>query len=202
MMTTGDWERWEESWRAVGTTRAELDAMIGRTRRARRAIVLVRFLSVGVAVTALAVVAAALRHAGNPFEVALGLVVGIGIAAAWFADTVNQRRALDKVEALPSEYLATRRALCLRQLRFARLGWIVVALDLAFLFPWWIGGFRVHGFGFHVGQLLTIWGPVALMSAFVTWTFRVRSRALAELQKLETAEPQRFADKQRDFRGE
>jgi hypothetical protein len=60
----------------------------------------------------------------------------------------------------------------------------VVALDLVFLVPWWIGGVRVHGSGFHVVQILTIWGPLGMMALFVTWTVRLRRRARAELAGL------------------
>jgi hypothetical protein len=186
MMATGEWERWEASWRSARSTAAEMDAMIARTRRAWRAIVFVRVLSLAVAATALAVVGAALRHAGNPIEAALGMVVGLGIAGAWLVDALNQRRAAEKVEALAEEYLAARRVFCVRAIGLARLGWIVVALDLVFLVPWWVGGLRVHGLG--LSQVLTVWAPLALMVAFVAWTLRVRSRARAELGRLKHVE--------------
>jgi hypothetical protein len=178
-----DWERWGERWRAERASGEELDAMIERTARSRRAILLVRVLSFGVAAVALGIVFAALRHAGNKVEVALGLIVSVGIIAAWFLDATNQRRAGERVEVRPFEYLEVRRVLCLSQLRFVRLGRIVAALDLVFLFPWWVGGIRVHGFGFHLSQL-GLWGPLTLIIAFVAWTVRVRSRALAELEAL------------------
>ena len=71
-----------------------------------------------------------------------------------------------RAQALP----AVSPALCRRRLRFARLGWIVTALDLLFLIPWWIGGLAVHGAGLHAMQLLTMWLPLALMAGFVAWT--------------------------------
>ena len=184
MRPAGEWQEWEELWRADQTTPARLEELIARTRRARRGVRLMRLLSAVLAAVALAVVGAALWHAGNVFEIALGVVVGVGIIAVWVADVANRRSANDKVEAPAEEYVATRRALCTRQLRFARLGWIVTALDLVFLIPWWIGGFRIHGAGFHLTQLLTLWGPLALMAAFVWWTIRLRRRALAELALL------------------
>jgi hypothetical protein len=78
--------------------------------------------------------------------------------------------------------------LCVRQVRFAQLTWIVTALDLAFLVPWWIGGIEVHGGGFHAIQLLTMWGPLALMGALVWWTIRLRRHARAELARLASAD--------------
>src|SRR5215831_11469121 len=186
MMTRGggEWLEWEQLWQSDRTSTERLEELIERTRRARRSLWLLRVLATAVAVIALAVVAAALRHAGNPFEVTLGAVVGIGIIAVWTMDVANQRHAAAKVEAPTDEYAATRRALCVRQVRFSQLGWIVTALDLAFVVPWWIGGIKVHGGGFHVAQLLTMWGPLALMGAFVWWTIRFRRRAREELTRL------------------
>jgi hypothetical protein len=184
MTTTGEWDRLEANWRAARTSSAVLEAMIERTRRDRRAILLVRVLSTVLALVALGIVGAALRHAANAFEAALGLVVAVGIATVWWLDAMNQGNDAEKVEAPANEYRAARRALCIRQDRFARLGWVVVALDLAFLFPWWIGGFAVHGSGFKVGQVLTIWLPLALMAAFIVWTIALRRRARAELRRI------------------
>src|SRR5262252_3398988 len=136
MMTRGgEWLEWEQLWQSDRTSTERLEELIERTRRARRSLWLLRVLSMAVAVIALAVVAAALRHAGNPFEITLGVVVGIGIVAVWMMDVSNQRHAAAKVEAPADEYVAMRRALCVRQVRFSQLAWIVSALDLAFLIP-------------------------------------------------------------------
>ena len=180
-----EWEQWETRWRAARTSPAELEAMIERTMRARRSMSLLRHLSTVLAVVSLAVVGAALRHAGNAFEVALGLVVGVGIVTVWAVEAVNHRRAVATVDAPAAEYREARRALCVRQDRFAKLGWIVVILDLVFLLPWWIGGMSVHGPGFHPIQLLTMWTPLALMAGFVWWTIALRKRARAELERLD-----------------
>ena len=166
MIPGGEWLEWERLWQSGRTPAARLEQLIEQTRRARRSLWLLRLLPTAVAVFALAIVAAALRHAGDPFEITLGAVVGIGILAVWMMDVANQRRAAADVEAPADEYVATRRALCVRQLRFAQLAWIVTALDFAFLVPWWIGGIKVHGGGFHAMQLLTMWGPLALMGAW------------------------------------
>jgi hypothetical protein len=188
MTRGGEWLEWEQLWQSDRTSTARLEELIERTRRARRSHWLLPLLSAAVAVVALAVVAAALRHAGNAFEITLGVVVGIGIVAVWLMDVANQRHAAANVEAPADEYVATRHALCVRQVRFARLAWIVTTLDLAFLIPWWIGGIKVHGSGFHEAQLLTMWGPLALMGAFVWWTIRLRERARAELARLANAD--------------
>ena len=184
MMTTNDWARWEASWRDARATPAELGRMIERTRRAARALMLVRVFSAALAVAALAVVGLALRHAGNPLEAALGLAVAVGIVTAWHLDAVNRAGSAEKADAPPADYARARRALCQGQLRFTRLAWIVVALDLVFLIPWWIGGLKVHGAALNATQVGTIWGPLATMFLFVAWTFRLRRRASAELAAL------------------
>ena len=188
MTRGGEWPEWEQLWQSDRTSASRLDALVERSRRARRSIWLLRLLSTTLAVVALAIVAAALRHAGNPFEIALGTVVGMGIVIVWVIDLQNQRHGATNVEAPANEYAATRRALCVRQVRFAQLGWIVTALDLVFLIPWWIGGIKVHGGGFHAMQLLTMWGPLTLMGAFAWWTIRLRRRARAELARLMNAD--------------
>jgi hypothetical protein len=184
MMATDEWAEWEQHWRGARTSPADLDVMIARTRRARRGLWLMRRLSTVLALVALAVVGAALRHAANGVEATLGIVVSIGIVAVWIADGVNQRSAADRVEAPEEEYRAVRRALCIRQMRFATLGWIVAALDIVFLVPWWIGGFTVHGVGFHMTQLISLWGPLALIVGFLSWVTTLRRRARVELARV------------------
>lgn len=184
MKPAGEWLEWEQLWQADRTSPERLEELIVRTRRARRSLRLMPHLSTALAVVALAVVGAALRHAGNVFEISLGIMVAVGVVVVWTIDRINQRQAVAKVEAPAEEYVATRRALCVRQDRFARLAWIVTALDLAFLIPWWIGGISMHGAGFHLAQVLTVWGPLALMGAFVWWTIGLRRRARAELERL------------------
>ena len=184
MKPESEWVAWEQLWRSDRIPPARLAELIEQTKRARRTLFLVRLLPTAVAMFALAIVAAALRHAGNAFELALGIVVAIGIAAVWSMNLANQRQARDNVETPADEYIAARRAVCVGQIRFARLAWIVTALDLLFLIPWWIGGFAVHGAGFHAMQLITLWGPLAIMIAFVLATVRLRRRASAELAAL------------------
>ncbi|HEX7938220.1 MAG TPA: hypothetical protein VF483_04460 [Gemmatimonadaceae bacterium] len=186
MTAINDWEHWEAAWRAERLSPAALDDLLSRTRRARAGVVLMRLLSFTVVVAALGVVGAALWHAANQFEAALGLVVAFGITVVWWLNRSNDRSAAQGVGAPPDEYFNARRALCLRRVRFAQLSWLVVALDLVFLVPWWKGGVAVHGLGFS-RLLLTVWGPLAGMLAFVWWTSRVRRQALAELERLPTS---------------
>ena len=184
MIARDEWDDWGARWRADRQPAMQLDEVLGGVARARRSLLLTRALSLAIAVSALGVIAVALRHAGNPVEATLGLVVGAAIAAAWFADAANRRRSIASDYAAATDHPQFRREVCLRQLRFVRLGWTIVVLDLVFLVPWWIGGLRVHGFGFHVAQIASMWLPVAVMTTFVLWTRRTRRRARAELEAL------------------
>lgn len=182
MNATREWDVWAGHWRTVQMSPAQLDAMIERTRRTRRTLWVVRTIAAAVPMIALTIVGLALEHAANAFEAGLGLVVALGIVTVWFGDVDSRRDAAARVATPADAHLAARRALCVRQVQLGQLGWIVVVLDLAFLIPWWIGGFAVHGSGFHVEQILTIWTPLALMAGFVTWTIVIRRRAEAELR--------------------
>jgi hypothetical protein len=188
MTIANDWERWEDRWRAEAAQPADLDAMLARARAARRAMQWWRAVSFAVTAVSVAAVGMALIHAGNAFEAALGLAVGIAIALAWLLDAVERDREGEGESASPEEYLAVRRALCRRRIRFARLGWIVLALELTFLVPWWVGGIKVHGFGLSWLRIQGFWGPLAAVTAFAIWTFVVYGRARRELRGLETAE--------------
>ena len=181
----GDWDRWSDAWRVERVAETELASLIERTTRARRAIVGVRVLSLAITVLALAAVAAALYHAASVLEVALGVAVAIGIGGAWIIDNGNQRDVHEHADQPPAQYLVLRRALCRRRIRFARLVWIVAALDLVFLFPWWAGGMRYHGFGFHLVHLTSLWGPLALIVGAGIAAARIRARAVSELRSID-----------------
>ena len=182
--TPRDWDQWGETWRARGASALELDAMLRRNARTRRALRLMPLFSLGITIVALVVIAAALRHAANVFEAALGVAVALGIVVAWMADLADRRWASAGVEATAEQYATVRRAYCERRLRFARLGLMVAALDLVFLTPWWIGGIKVHGIGYGYAHLLSVWLPLAIILGFIAWTRRIRRRTQSELQAL------------------
>jgi hypothetical protein len=190
----GDWDRWSDQWRAGRIPETERARLLERTARARRAIVGMRLLSLAVTILALGAVGAALYHAANAFERALGCAVAIGICVAWIIDSVEQAGTHAYAEAPPDEYMALRRALCLRRVRFARLVWVLCGLDLIFLFPWWRGGVRYHGFGFHLVHVTSLWGPLGLIALAAIAAARIYARASAELTSFDHAEAHRGAD--------
>ena len=184
MTVPRDWDQWAETWRADETSPARLDLLLERAARTRRALRLLPLLSLGVTVIALGAIIAALRHAGNIFEAALGIVVAIGICVAWMANVADRRLAMAAVEATPKDYVMVRRVYCERRLRFARLGQIVAVLDLVFLTPWWIGGVQIHGIGYGYGHIASVWLPLAIIFGLIAWTRRVTRSARAELATL------------------
>jgi hypothetical protein len=186
-MLHNDWDRWSDQWRADRTTDSDVAVLVRRTMRARRAIVGMRILSLAVTGLSLLAVAGALYHAANLFERVLGLVVAAGICGAWAIDDANQRGAHAHAEATPQEYLRIRRMLSERRIRFARLVWILAALDLVFLLPWWIGGFKFHGFGFNLMQVASLWAPLAIIIASAMAASRIRTAARLELRSIDRA---------------
>src|SRR4029077_20580419 len=72
-----EWERWQALWRRAGYAGAVAQDAPHQIARARRGLLVTRLVEGAVAGAAILITAAALRHAGNPFEAALGLVVGV-----------------------------------------------------------------------------------------------------------------------------
>ena len=179
-----DWEQLQAEWQRAGE-RAAADAtqLIAKARRGR---LVHRLIEGVVAGAAILITAAALRHAGNPFEAALGLIVGIAIAALW----VQHGRLRVKEDGAASEsslmHLDVLASVCRQQVRLARFVRIVLGLELVFLTPWWVIGSRIH----HRTLLdpafwLTVWLPAAGMVAVFVWSVRMRRRARAELAAVE-----------------
>src|SRR5207302_4731602 len=77
------WERWQALWRRAGDAGAVAQDAPQQIARARRGLLVARLVESAVAGAAILITAAALRHAGNPFEAALGLVVGASIGVLW-----------------------------------------------------------------------------------------------------------------------
>jgi hypothetical protein len=177
-----EWDDWTASWQRAPANPTDLAALSHAVRRVRRTMALTGVLATCVAIFALLIVAAALRHAGNRFERGLGFVVAIGIVAAWVADRLAHRRPMTEAELAPADYAVARRSLCLRRIRFSWFASLVAVLDLIFLVPWWIGGFAIHGFGFDWTRFVTMWGPLALIMGFIIWAGRIRTRAVNELR--------------------
>jgi len=182
----GDWERWQGEWQR--TEHAEPMARTAREQiaRGRRELLVARLVESAVAGAAILITAAALRHAGNRLEAGLGLVVGVGIAALWLQRIRLRAREHAAVAASSPKHLAALTRVRLQQIRLAHFIWIVLALELVFLTPWWVIGNRVHHRTFtDLGSWLSVWLPIAGIVALFVWSWRLRRRARAELEAIE-----------------
>ena len=181
-----DWEQWQADWQRAGLAATSAQDASRQIAKARRGLVVTGFIESAVAGAAILVTAAALRHAGNRLEAALGLVVGIGIAALW-VQRIRLRAIEDAgVAGSSPEHLTVLTSVRGRQVRLAHFIWIVLLLELVFLTPWWVIGSRVHHRTFtDIGSWETVWLPIAGMVALFVWSWRLRRRARAELEAIE-----------------
>ena len=179
-----DWEQLQTEWQGIGQTRsADATQLI---TKASRGMLVQRLIAGAVAGAAILITAAALWHAGNPLEAALGLIVGIAIALLW----VQHGRLRAKEDAAVTESSPTHLDVlargCRQRVRLAHFIWVVLGLELVFLTPCWVIGSRIH----HRTLLdpafwLTVWLPAAGMVAVFVWSVRVRRRARVELATVE-----------------
>lgn len=183
-----DWERWQALWRGAGagSAGAGVPDAARQFARGRRALVFARLVESAVAGAAILITAAALRHAGNPFEAALGLVVGVGIGLLWIQRIRTREREDAAVATSSPGHLAVLERLRRQEMRLAQFIWIVLPLELAFLTPWWVIGSRVHHRSFvDSGSWLTVWLPSLGMIALFAWSLLLWKRARAELHAIE-----------------
>jgi len=180
-----DWERWQALWRRAGDAGAVAQEAPHQIARARRGLLVTRLLESTIAGAAILITAAALGHAGNPFEAALGLVVGGSIAVLWIGRIrLREREDAGVVRSSPG-HLAALESVRREEVRLAHFIWIVLGLELAFLTPWWVIGSRVHHRSLtDPGSWLTVWLPILGMLALFVWSLRLRGRARAALQAI------------------
>jgi hypothetical protein len=182
----GDWERWQKEWRRFGTADGLALGAMGQIARARRGTLLARLIEGAIAAAALLITAAALQHAGNPFEAGLGLVVGLCIGGLWVQRILLRRGEDGAASGSSPQHLTALRGLRLKEVRLARFIQVVLALELIFLTPWWVNGTRIHHRTLvDIGSWLTVWLPLAGMIALVVWSVRLGQRAQAEVTALD-----------------
>ena len=179
-----DWEQLQTEWQRAGQiAAADATQLIAKARRMQVAHRLIEGAIAGIAIL---VTAAALRHAGNPFEAALGMIVGIGIAGVWLQHGRLRSKEDSGLTGSSTKHLDVLAGVCRQQLRLARFLWIVLGLELVFLTPWWMIGNRVHRRTFiDPGSWMTVWLPLAGMIALFVWAWRLRRRAGAERAVIE-----------------
>jgi hypothetical protein len=184
-MRTTEWDEWRETWHGEpGDTpdaeiqRKALDAVL---RRQRSVVVAERTASVAL----LAIVVAALGHAAAPFELALGIgVIAIVTASAAFQEwrRVREQTALTTTA---SQYVATVRAIRRSQIRFARLLWSMLGVEIVFFVVWWYGGLGLHHSLMTPIAFATVWLPLVMFGVLARWALTLRRTAREDLERLD-----------------
>jgi hypothetical protein len=181
-----DWERWQEEWQRGGSSQATVTAGLRQAAKARRELLFVQVIETVVGSVSVLLVALALNHAGNPFQAALGLAVGVGIGLIWAQRILMRRREHASKTAVSDDYLMQIRSLRVRQIRLAKFVWLVLVLDLVFLIPWWVIGNRVHSRRLtDLGAVATIWLPILGFLALFVWSLQLRRRAQLEVHDID-----------------
>ncbi len=185
-----EWERWQEDWQGGGAA-PDARQLPVRLRRERRRMLLAVAAEAAMALAACGGIVAALVHTPRGFDRRWGIAVLVMLAGSW-AIAAWQRRRVDgrSLAAATESFVELARRRCRRQLRAVRVAWLLAALELVFLVPWWIDGYRVHGLG--AGSALTWfawWVPAAAILGLLAGTLGVRRRVRAELDQLERLRP-------------
>src|SRR2546427_12014023 len=125
-----DWEQLQTEWQRIGQTAgADATQLIAK---ARRGMLVQRLIEGAVAGAAILITALALRHAGNPFEAALGMIVGIAIVALW----VQHGRVRAKEDAAVTESSPTHLDVlargCRQRVRLAGVIWGGLGVQVGF----------------------------------------------------------------------
>jgi hypothetical protein len=184
-MRTTEWDEWRETWHGAASDapdaeihRKALDAVL---RRQRSVVVAERAASVAL----VAIVVAALRHAAAPFELVLGIgVIAIVATSAAFQEwrRVREQSALTTAA---SQYVATVRALRRSQIRFARLLWSMLGVEIVFFLVWWYGGLGLHHSLVTPIALATVWLPLVMFGVLSRWALTLRRTAREDLERLD-----------------
>jgi hypothetical protein len=181
-----DWDALRAEWLRSGDAASAIASAQRQMNVGRRGALVAQAIEAGIAVVGLTLVGLALRHAANRLEAGLGIVVAIGICAAWLWRRELARQEQRSLEAGSVDHLRLVRAVRRRQARLAEFIWAIVALDLMFLIPWWVIGARVHSRRLSdVGAIETMWLPLLGMALLVAWAARLRTRAVRDLGQLD-----------------
>jgi hypothetical protein len=180
-----DWDMLRAEWLRTTDAASVVVSAERQMRMARRSALVAKIIEAGIAGAGTTLVGLALMHAANRVEAALGIVVGALIGMAWLKRRDLARDEQRALEATRPDCLAMMRALRNRQARLAQFVWLILALDLAFLIPWWVIGSRVHSRRLSdLGSIETMWIPLLGMALLTAWAARSRARAMRDLRVL------------------
>lgn len=184
-MTTqpDDWEQWRAAWAKPSV--GNLDAATHRAARARRRIRLLVVVEVLVVAAVVGVIAAAVSHAANPFEVTLAVAAAAGSLLALARQVATRRTEARLLSASLADYPVLLMALRRREIGASRLTMLVVGALLVFLVLWWSGGLTYHrGQAFAPLTIGLFWVPLAGALGLLAWSFKIRRSARDQLEQL------------------
>jgi hypothetical protein len=178
---------YEEAWRQTTPRRLDDRTVMRRAARMRRRAAAQRVVELAVPLAGIVLILAALHHAANPLERALGIAVAVATIAAsamYFMIRRNEQRA---VVASAPEFLSAVLHNRRRERTLAVFVLATIALELTFLVPWWDGGIRRHAGDYASAVVIwTLWIPAAVMLLIAIWAVRLYRRASRELQSVES----------------
>jgi len=181
-----DWERWRETWHEGGEPAPPLSVLRKRFQREQRRIVLTIVAELMLALAAVLGIAAALVHTPSGYPAAWGAAVLILIAFTWMVDLVRRGGEWLPLRESTQTFLELSLRRCRRQLHAVRFTWILIALELVFLLPWWAGGLHAHVHTLHSPLVILLgWLPMSLIAGLFAWSLRLWYRLTSELGRLE-----------------
>ena len=149
--------RWQEEWKGGGGAGGLPIVAPSQIAAASRQILIARIIEGVIAAGALGITALALQHAANAFAATASSV----------------------------EHLALMENVRRQQRRLAHFVWLVIALELVFLTPWWIIGSRMHPRSFtDLTSWEALWLPILGILGVLAWSIRLNRRAGEEIRSI------------------
>jgi hypothetical protein len=184
-----DWARWRETWQEGRAVAAPMPVLRKQFRREQRRIVLTAVVEVMLVLAAAAGIAVALVHTPFRGAVAWGAFVFLLIAFTWVVDLLRRGDKWLPLTESTQTFLEFSRRRCRTQLRAVRFTWILIAVELVFLVPWWAGGLHAHAGALYSPLVILLgWLPMSLIAGLFAWSLRLWRRLSSELRRLEDLE--------------
>jgi hypothetical protein len=180
-----DWARWRETWQEVSAAAPPMPVLRKQFRREQRRIARTAVAEVMLALTAASGIAVALLHTPSRGAVAWGAFVVVLIAFTWVVDLLRRGGTWRPLTESTQTFLELSRRRCRAQLGAVRFTWILIALELAFLVPWWAGGLHAHAGALYSPLVILLgWLPMSLIAGLLAWSLLLWRRLTSELGRL------------------
>jgi hypothetical protein len=181
-----DWARWRETWQEASVAAAPMPVLRKQFQREQRRIVLTGVAEVMLGLAAASGIAVALVHTPSRGAVAWGAFVLVLIAFTWLVDLLRRGGKWLPLAESTQTFLELSQRRCRTQLRAVRFTWILIALELVFMVPWWAGGVHAHAGALYSPLVIFLgWLPMALIAGLFAWSVWLWRRLSSELGRLE-----------------